>query len=164
MLEGDYGTRSHTAEPYSCLQVWVLAYWRFFWSFLESRRWLLALFYFTRVSTSLLGVLGIFLELAWVSLNYCVDSLLSASLWQFLRVLWSYLNGTQILESLLRIRKNFTRSQLVPLNVFILAGYGDINDNFFWHIHKTNLSAQNSTLTPHQFELVTSIYEQVLNG
>ena len=21
--EGDYGTRSHTAEPYSCLQVWV---------------------------------------------------------------------------------------------------------------------------------------------
>ena len=24
MLEGDYRTRSHTAEPYSCLQVWVL--------------------------------------------------------------------------------------------------------------------------------------------
>ena len=21
--EGDYGTRSHTAKPYSCLQVWV---------------------------------------------------------------------------------------------------------------------------------------------
>ena len=78
-----------------------------------------------------------------------------------MELLERYLDSGKLAKN---IRKNFTRSRLVPLNVFILAGYGDINDNFFWHIHKTNLSAQNSTLTPHQFELVTSIYKQGLNG